>query len=72
LPVDQRIAKREFLHHADERLVDRRIAVRMVLAHAIADDAGRLLVGAVPVESQSLHRVQDAPVDGLETVADVR
>ncbi len=72
LPVDQRIAQRELLDHAHQRLVDRRVAVGMVLAHAVADDAGRLLVGAVPVEPEPLHRVQDAAVDRLETVADVR
>ena len=72
LPVDQRIAERELLHHAHERLVDRRVAVRMVLAHAVADDARRLLVRAVPVEPEPLHRVEDASVDRLEAVADVR
>src|SRR2546425_8518915 len=44
----------------------------MVLAHAVADDARRLLVRAVPVEPEPLHRVEDAAVDRLETVADVR
>src|SRR6266436_9940159 len=44
----------------------------MVLAHTVADDAGRLLVGAVPVEPEPLHREQDAAMDRLEPVADVR
>ena len=32
LAVDQRVAKGEFLDHPDQRVVDRRVAVRMVLA----------------------------------------
>ena len=39
LAVDQQIAHREFLRHAHDGVVHRRIAVRMVLADDIADDA---------------------------------
>ena len=45
LAIDERIAQREVLHHAHERVVDRLIAVRMVLAEHVADDRRRLLVG---------------------------
>ena len=38
LAVDERIAQREILHHAHERVVDRRVAVRVVLAEHVADD----------------------------------
>jgi hypothetical protein len=48
LPVHEGIAERELLHHPHERLVDGGIAVRVELAHAVPDDAGRLLVRAVP------------------------
>ena len=40
LPVDQRIADGEILGEAGERVVDRLIAVRMEIAHRVADDLG--------------------------------
>src|SRR5437016_6000763 len=44
LSINQRIAQREVLCHANHRIVDRRVAVRMVRAKYIADDVGRFLV----------------------------
>jgi hypothetical protein len=73
LPVHQRHAQHPVLRHADQRLVERGVAVRVVVAHHLADDLGaleRLLVhGQVQVV---VHRVQDAPLHRLETVAHVR
>ena len=43
LPVDQRVADGEILGEADQRVVDRLVAVRMEVAHHVADDLGRLL-----------------------------
>ena len=43
LPVDQRIALRELLREPHQRVVDRPIAVRMVFADDVADDARGLL-----------------------------
>ena len=71
LAVDQRVAHGKVLRHAHQRVVDRLVAVRMVLAEHVADDARRLLVGLVPEDLLLLHRVQDAPVHRLEAVADV-
>ena len=42
LRVDERVAERERLRHADEGVVDRLVAVRVVLPHHVADDAGAL------------------------------
>ena len=42
--VDERDAEREGLRHAHQRLVDRRVAVRVVVAHDIADDRRALAV----------------------------
>src|SRR5882724_10414211 len=72
LPVDERIAQREILDHPHQRLVDRRVTVRVELAHAVAHDAGGLLVTAVPGQAEQRHRVEDTAVDGFEAVADVR
>ncbi len=40
LPVDQRQAHGELLHHAHQGVVDRAVAVGMEIAHHLADDAG--------------------------------
>ncbi len=72
LPVDQRDAHGEVLRHAHQRVVDREIAVRMVLAHRVADGARRLVVGPVRREIELAHRIEDAAVDGLQAVAHVR
>ena len=67
----ERVAHRPRLYEADHGVVDRRVAVRVVLAHHVADDAralGEVAVGAVPAVE---HRVEHAAMDGLESVADV-
>ena len=43
LALDQRIARGEILRHAHHGVVDRGVAVRMVFAHHVADDAGAFL-----------------------------
>ena len=69
--VDQRVAHGEVLRHAGERVVDRRVAVGMELAHHLTDDLGALDVLAVGLQAQLVHHVQDAAVDRLQAVADV-
>ena len=71
LAVAERVAQREVLRHAHDGVVDRRVAVRVELAHAVADDARRLQVGAVPVVVELVLRVEDAAVDRLQAVAHV-
>ncbi len=72
LAVDERVAHREVLGEPDERVVQRDVAVRVVLAHHLADDGRALAVGARRAEPHLAHRVQDPAVDGLEAVTDVR
>ena len=72
LAVHQHVAHREVLRHAHDGVVDRLVAVRVVLADHVADDAGRLLVGPVPVVIELVHRVQHAPVHRLQAVARIR
>jgi len=71
LPVDQGIAHVEFLREADEGVVDRGVAVGMVVPHDLADDLRALAVGAVGREPHRAHAVQHATVRGLEPVARV-
>ena len=72
LPVDQRQAHGKILRHAHQRVVDRLVAVRMVFADHVADDAGRLAVRLVPLVAVLVHRVEDAPMHRLEPVARIR
>ncbi len=71
LAVDQREAHGEVLRHAHQRVVDRQVAVRVILAHHLADHARALDVLLVVVEAQLVHAEQDAPVHGLQAVAHV-
>ncbi len=48
LPVDQRHAHGEGLRHADQGVVDRGVAVRVILTHDVADDAGRFAIRPCP------------------------
>ena len=43
LAVDQRIARGEILRQPHQRIVDRLVAMRMEIAHHVADDLGRFL-----------------------------
>jgi len=71
LPVDQRQAHRKILRHAHQRVVDRAIAVRVILTHHVADDPRRLDVFLVGRVALLVHRIKDAPVHRLEPVAHV-
>ena len=68
LRVDERVAERERLRHADEGVVDRLVAVRVVLPHHVADDAGALDPLAVRLQPELVHRVQHAAVHRLQPV----
>ena len=40
LSVDQAVAHGKVLRHADDGVIDRGVAVRVILTHHVADDAG--------------------------------
>jgi hypothetical protein len=71
LTVHERDAEREALRHAHEGLVDRRVAVRVILAHHVADDAGALHELLVPAVPALLHAVEDPALHRLHPVAHV-
>ena len=71
LAVDQRVAQRERLRHAHERVVDRCVAVRVVVAHHVADDVRALHVRPAGPVAVRPHRVENAAVHRLQAVADV-
>ena len=73
VPVHERRAEREGLRHAHHRVVDRDVAVRVVLADDVADDGRGLLELRVRRQVEVLeHREEDAALHGLEAVAHVR
>jgi hypothetical protein len=71
LPVDQRVAHREVLGKPDERVVERGVTVRVVLAHHLADDRRALAIRARRRQAHLAHRVEDPAVDRLQPVSDV-
>ena len=72
LPLDERVAEGEGLHHAREGVVDRGIAMGMVPTEAVPHHARGLPPLARRRRARLVHRVQDAPLDRLQSVPDVR
>ena len=69
--LDERIAHREVLRKAHQRIVHRRVAVRMVSAEHVADSRRAFAEGLVVREVILVHRVQNSAVHWLEAVAHV-
>ncbi len=69
LAVDQRRAHHPGLREAHQGVVDRGVAVRVVLPHHVADDAGALGEPAVGTVAAVVHRVEDPAVHRLQPVA---
>ena len=71
LAQGQRVAHGPVLDQADQGIVDRGVAVGVVLAHDLAHHTGALVERTVRPVAAVEHRVQHAAVDGLEAVAHV-
>ena len=69
LPVHERIALREILREPHQCVVDRLIAVRMEIAHHVADDLGGFLESLPRFKPQQPHAVEYAAVHRFEPVA---
>ena len=72
LPIHERVAHGEVLRHAHHGFVHGTVAVGMVAAHHIAHDAGGLAVSGARTCTTIEHAPNDAPLDRLEAVADIR
>ena len=72
LTIDQHVAQREILRHADNRVINCGIAVRMVFTDDVTDDTRRFLVCLVPVVVELVHREQYAAMHRLQAVARIR
>src|SRR5690606_4701592 len=62
----------KILRHAHQRHVDRLVAMGMVLTDHVAHDARGFAVGLVVLVALLVHRIEDAPMHGLQPVAHVR
>ncbi|EKE17239.1 MAG: hypothetical protein ACD_10C00550G0001 [uncultured bacterium] len=72
LAIHQHVTQRKILRHADNGVIHRGIAVRVVLTDHIADDTGRFLVSFVPVVIQLVHREQNTAMYRLQAVTRIR
>ena len=72
LAVDQEVAHREVLRHAHQGIVDGQVAMRVVLAHDIADDPGGFHVRAAVGVVQLVHGEQHPAMHRFQAVANVR
>ena len=72
LTINQRIAHVKVLRQTRHRVVNRSIAMRVIVAHHIAADLGRLAKAPIRGKAQFAHRIEDSAVNRLETVTRVR
>ena len=72
LTVHQHETHGEILRHAHHRVVNRGVAMRMVLTHDFTDHTRRFAVGPVPVVTALLHHIEDAAMHRLQPVPNVR
>ena len=70
--VHQHIAHGKVLGKTDHGVVNRAVAMGMVLTKHVTDAGGGLLKGLVGCQTAFIHSIKDAAVDGLQTVTDVR
>ena len=70
--VNQHVPHGEVLGQTDQGVVDALIPVGVVAAQHVAHAGGRFLKGLIRGEVVLVHGVEDAPVDGLQTVPHIR
>jgi len=70
--VDEHVAHREILGHADHGVVDGGVTMGVETAEDVTDGGGALAVGFVRGEALGEHRVEDAAMDGFQAVTDIR
>ena len=71
LTIDERIANREILREADHRVINRGVAMRVVITHDFADDFRTLTITAIWIELELAHAIQDAALNRLQAIADI-
>ncbi len=72
LPVNHRITQAERLRQTHQSVVDRRVPVRVIHTHRLTHDLRALRVLLVMLQPHLVHRVKNAPMHRLETIAHIR
>ena len=72
LPVNQRQSHREMLSHPDHGLINRAVAMRVIITHHVTDDTGRFTGRFRPVVIAFHHRIEDAAMHRLQPVTHIR
>ena len=70
--IEERMAAGEGLHQPHQGVVDRLVAMGVVLAEHIPHHPGAFAVGAIWGEPQLVHREQDAALHGFESIPHIR
>ena len=71
LAIDQRIANREVLGEAHHGIVDRSVAMRVIVTHHFTHDFSTLAIAAVWVQLQLAHAVQNSSLNRLQAIAHI-
>ena len=72
LTIHQRIAHVEILRQAGHGIIDRRIAMGMIIAHHIAGNLRRFAKSAVGSQLQFAHCIKNAAVNRFQTISCIR
>ena len=72
LPVHQWVTQRKILRHANQRVVDGAVAVRVKLTHHLTHHPRALHIGPIPDVVGLVHGIKHAPVHGLQPVPHIR
>ena len=72
LAVDERFAHRPCLGHVDERRINHRLAVRVIVTARVTANLRALPVLPVREEREIVHRVEDAALRRLQSIARIR
>ena len=68
LSIDQRQPHGKILRQPHQRVIHCLVAMRVIFADDIADDARGFAVRLVPVVAAFMHGIENAPVYGFEAV----
>ena len=68
LSIDEHVTQGKVLRHAHNRVIHRRITMRMVFADHVADDASGFFIWLVVIIGKLVHRVQHTAMHWFQAV----
>ena len=71
LSVHQHVTHGKILRHANDGVVYRTVAMRVVFTNHVTDDTSRFFIRLVVIVAQLVHGVQDASVHGFQAITRV-